>query len=269
MRSWVLPDGAEITGDEAEVAAEAADGSWVVEVNLSDEPMMRVDLSAASHEDAARSPVSAAAGDGRGGASVVDRGRDTPPGSSRPLGSLHRDIGVPHSGHRRRRCARRPVFWDRTQRWPSQPPGVEPDPSGRGERPVELGRLGGLVRPALTIPGVQLEVAWISARGSSSRTWARTRAPSRPSAKGRPLAGREQIALEGGASRFPITAAAFSSVARLPDGGSWVLEWNPESLDTPVMGGMRLHYQRGRRSARVGAAIGDHGISGLRSSDRS
>ena len=46
--------------------------------------------------------------------------------------------------------------------------------------------------------------------------------------------------LEGGAARFPVTPADFTSIARLPDHGSWALEWDSEALEAPLLGAMRL-----------------------------
>ncbi|MEV0802466.1 hypothetical protein AB0I34_32540 [Kribbella sp. NPDC050281] len=51
---------------------------------------------------------------------------------------------------------------------------------------------------------------------------------------------KSSLQLEGGAARFPITPVAFSSVPRLPDRGSWALEWDREELEAPVLGGLRL-----------------------------
>lgn len=49
-----------------------------------------------------------------------------------------------------------------------------------------------------------------------------------------------QIALEGGASRFPITAVDFSQTLHFPDNAAWALDWNPDDLEAPVLGGLRL-----------------------------
>lgn len=51
---------------------------------------------------------------------------------------------------------------------------------------------------------------------------------------------RARVALEGAAARFPVTASDFSSSNRLPDRAGWALEWDPEELEAPVLGGLRL-----------------------------
>lgn len=109
--------------------------------------------------------------------------------------------------------------------------------------PVELGALGGTVRAplALTVPGV-------SAGGRldlDMRLVLRTpgRNPSRisPRRAGAVLwTDTTRVTLEGGAARFPMTAADFSTTARLPDNAAWALEWDAEDLETPVLGALRL-----------------------------
>jgi hypothetical protein len=109
--------------------------------------------------------------------------------------------------------------------------------------PLELGDLGGLVRAplALCVPG--------SAVGG--RLDLRTRLVLRhvgtvpslisPRRQGAVLWAQEtRIALEGASSRFPVSAVDFTTVPRLPDGGSWALEWDSQVLDAPVLGGLRL-----------------------------
>ena len=108
---------------------------------------------------------------------------------------------------------------------------------------IELGHLAGQVRApvSLVVPGAQ----------AGGRLDLRTRlivrysgaAPSviSPRREGAVLWSQEtRVALEGGSSRFPVTAVDFTAVPRLPDGGSWALEWNAEELDAPVLGGLRL-----------------------------
>lgn len=108
---------------------------------------------------------------------------------------------------------------------------------------VELGALGGLVRTALTltVPGSL----------SGGRLALRTRlvlrhpgcspSPISPHRVGAILWNEEtQIALEGGAARFPITAADFKTIPHYPDSAAWVLDWDRDDLDAPVLGGMRL-----------------------------
>jgi hypothetical protein len=53
------------------------------------------------------------------------------------------------------------------------------------------------------------------------------------------------VALEGAASRFPVTALDFAAVPRLPDDGAWALEWNVEDLDAPALAGLRLVVNAG------------------------
>ncbi|BBY28104.1 hypothetical protein [Mycolicibacterium sediminis] len=109
--------------------------------------------------------------------------------------------------------------------------------------PVELGSGGGLLRTALTllVPGASV----------GGRLDLNTRLVLRyPGAAPSPIAPRragavlwtdeDRIALEGGASRFPVTAADFTTNPRYPDAAAWVLEWDPDDLDGPVLGGMRL-----------------------------
>ncbi len=113
-----------------------------------------------------------------------------------------------------------------------------------GDGPVvELGSSEGLVRAALSlcVPGTE----------SGGRLDLRTRLVLRhpgceptqisPRRVGDTLWTEEsRIALEGGASRFPITAADFKESQRYPDAAAWVLDWDPDDLETPVLGGMRL-----------------------------
>lgn len=119
---------------------------------------------------------------------------------------------------------------------------------GEASRPVELGTVGGLIRAPLrlVIPGSQ----------SGGRVDLRTRvvlrhpgsAPSRisPRRVGATLWSDEvTVAFEGSSSRFPVTPTDFTSMPRLPDGGSWILEWDPEDLDGPVLGGLRLLVNSG------------------------
>jgi hypothetical protein len=108
---------------------------------------------------------------------------------------------------------------------------------------VELGTLSGLVRAplSLSVPGA----------AAGGRLDLRTRLVLRhPGAKPGPISPRREgatlwseetrIALEGGSSRFPVTAVDFTAIQRLPDAGSWAVEWDAEDLDAPVLGGLRL-----------------------------
>lgn len=51
---------------------------------------------------------------------------------------------------------------------------------------------------------------------------------------------KTQTALEGGAARFPITAADFTQISRYPNDAAWVLDWDSDDLDAPVLGNLRL-----------------------------
>jgi hypothetical protein len=108
---------------------------------------------------------------------------------------------------------------------------------------IELGTLGGLVRASLS-----LQVPGAAAGG---RLDIRTRlvlrhagadpSPISPRREGAVLWSHEtRIALEGASSRFPITALDFTALVGLPDTGAWAVEWNPEDLEAPVLGGLRL-----------------------------
>lgn len=108
---------------------------------------------------------------------------------------------------------------------------------------IELGTLAGLVRASLSlhVPGA----------AAGGRLDIRTRlvlrhagadpSPISPRREGAILWSHEtRIALEGASSRFPITAVDFTALVRFPDTGSWAVEWNPEDLEVPVLGGLRL-----------------------------
>jgi hypothetical protein len=108
---------------------------------------------------------------------------------------------------------------------------------------VELGALRGLVRAPLTIR--------VPGNASGGRLDIHTRVILRhPGAHPSPISPKRQgatlwhqrssIQLEGGASRFPVTAVDFSAIPRLPDQAAWALEWNRDELEAPVLGGLRL-----------------------------
>lgn len=116
---------------------------------------------------------------------------------------------------------------------------------------VELGSLRGTVRTALTMT--------VSGGEAGGRLTLRTRlvlrypgeAPSAISPRriGAILWEEEcSIAVEGGAARFPITAADFKAIAYCPDKAAWFLEWDPGDLEAPVLGGMRLLVNSGHES---------------------
>jgi len=108
---------------------------------------------------------------------------------------------------------------------------------------IELGALDGRVQAPVTI-----RIAGAAAGGHldlrtrlilrSSGALPSPIAPQRPGAV--LWADETRVALEGGAARFPVSAADFSTVPRLPAGAAWALEWNPEDLEVPVLGGLRL-----------------------------
>jgi hypothetical protein len=108
---------------------------------------------------------------------------------------------------------------------------------------IELGVLHGRVQAPMTIR--------IAGAATGGRLDLRTRlvlrsagsspSPISPRRPGAVLwADETRVALEGGAARFPVSAADFSSVPRLPSGAAWALEWNPDDLEVPVLGGLRL-----------------------------
>jgi len=112
----------------------------------------------------------------------------------------------------------------------------------RGET-VELGSLDGRVRAPLevVVPGVDaggrldLDVRLVLRNPGTSAS------PISPRRTGAILwSDTTRIALEGGAARFPVTAIDFAAITRLPDSGSWAIEWDPEELEAPVLGAVRL-----------------------------
>lgn len=116
---------------------------------------------------------------------------------------------------------------------------------------VELGNLRGKVRTAvaLTVPGSE----------AGGRLTLRTRLVLRyPGEEPSPITPRRigailweeesHLAVEGGAARFPITAADFKAISYCPDDAAWFLEWDPADLDAPVLGGLRLLVNSGHES---------------------
>lgn len=113
---------------------------------------------------------------------------------------------------------------------------------------VELGGHPGAVRAALEleIPGAMaggrlslLTRLVLRHAGSQSSLIS----PKRPGAT--LWVEKSQIALEGGASRFPITAVDFTQTHLYPDGAAWALDWDPDDLEAPVLGGLRLLVNSG------------------------
>lgn len=84
------------------------------------------------------------------------------------------------------------------------------------------GRLSLLTRLVLRYPGE--EPTAISPRRQGAILWTQ----------------QTRVLLEGAASRFPVAAIDFSSVAWLPDNASWAVEWELEMLDAPVLSALRL-----------------------------
>jgi len=120
---------------------------------------------------------------------------------------------------------------------------------------VELGIGGGLLRAALRleVPGARVGGRLDLNTRLVLRFSGQSPSPISPQRPGATLWTEEnRIALEGMASRFPITLTDFSSSARYPASAGWVLEWNHEDLDAPVLGGMRLLVNRSHESL-VGA----------------
>lgn len=56
---------------------------------------------------------------------------------------------------------------------------------------------------------------------------------------------RVSVALEGSASRFPVTVLDFSGVPGLAGDAPWALEWSPRDLEQPILGAMRLLVNSG------------------------
>lgn len=51
-----------------------------------------------------------------------------------------------------------------------------------------------------------------------------------------------EVILEGGGARFPMEVISFSQSSwRLPDRAAWVLEWDREDLELPMLGALRLY----------------------------
>jgi hypothetical protein len=89
------------------------------------------------------------------------------------------------------------------------------------------GRLSLLTRLVLRDPGAQPSM--ISPQRAGATLWVE----------------KSQVALEGGASRFPITAVDFAQTRHFPDEAAWALDWNPDDLEIPVLGGLRLLVNSG------------------------
>jgi hypothetical protein len=109
--------------------------------------------------------------------------------------------------------------------------------------PVEIGTLDGRVRlpVGVRVPGVnaggRLDIRTrlvLRSRGTDP-------SPISPKRPGAVLWTQDvRLELEGAAARFPVSPADFRAIARLPDTGAWALEWDPEALEAPVLGAVRL-----------------------------
>lgn len=132
--------------------------------------------------------------------------------------------------------------------------------SGSGA-PLELGQLAGLIRIPLS-----LRIDGFAAGGRLRLTTSLTLR--HPGTGGTPISPARDgailwtdsstLTLEGSAARFPVSALDFSGAQHLPDDAAWKLEWNPEALDGPVLGDLRLLINSGNdtlvSSLRSGAA---------------
>ncbi|MGE2689079.1 hypothetical protein [Mycolicibacterium pulveris] len=114
---------------------------------------------------------------------------------------------------------------------------------GGSGRVVELGAEEGAIRATLelAIPGAMAGGRLNLATRLVLRHPGDDASPISPRRPGTILwVETSQIALEGGASRFPITAVDFSQSLHYPDNAAWALDWNPDDLEVPVLGGLRL-----------------------------
>lgn len=108
---------------------------------------------------------------------------------------------------------------------------------------VELGNLGGLVRApvTVTIPGRESGGRLDLTTRLVMRSAGTDASPISPRRPGTVLwTETDRVALEGSAARFPMAATDFTVLARVPDGAAWFIEWDPQDLEAPVLGGLRL-----------------------------
>lgn len=60
------------------------------------------------------------------------------------------------------------------------------------------------------------------------------------------------LRLEGGASRFPVEELSFAAAGHdFPDGAAWRLVWEPDDLELPVLGSVRLFLNRDHPTTRA------------------
>jgi len=112
-----------------------------------------------------------------------------------------------------------------------------------GSPPVELGTLSGTIQAPLfvSVPGAVAGGRLTLLTRLALRSPGASPSVISPQRQGAILWTQEsRLWLEGAASRFPISAVDFTNVSWLPDGGLWVVEWDPEVLDAPVLSGLRL-----------------------------
>lgn len=108
---------------------------------------------------------------------------------------------------------------------------------------VELGALDGLLRAplAVSVPGFEAGGQVDLGTRLFLRSAGSAVSPIAPHRVGAILwADSHRVAFEGGAARFPVTATDFTGVPRLPDEGGWVLDWNPEDLESPISASLQL-----------------------------
>ena len=109
--------------------------------------------------------------------------------------------------------------------------------------PVELGMLDGLLRAplAVSVPGPAAGGQVDLGTRLVLRSAGDARSPIAPHREGAILwTHTHRVTFEGGAARFPIAATDFTDLTRLPDDGGWMLEWNPEDLESPVSASLQL-----------------------------
>lgn len=131
---------------------------------------------------------------------------------------------------------------------------------------VEFGELTGRVRApiSVSVPGSRAGGRLTVTTRLVLRSPGRRVTPISPSRPGAILwTDDKRISLEGGAARFPVTALDFTDVPGLPTGAAWALEWNPEDLDAPMLGGLRLLVNSGDDALVAALRTGGDDISAV------